>query len=437
MDNTTSNDKNVLSGDSGSERTASYPSKEKVYSKHMIRNKSAATNYIKDGRSAFFSCLGMGLLVLAINILVLYFFDGNLWSLYWTNMGFVIIRPIFNHFNGQVFEVINVATGESWEDSHWLRGILIGLAVLGVVTWGLFSLADVIFPPYTFMKNFILIAAAAFVSGYFVLQQFRMAFLGLKMWRAGKRTLKDLELPFLGDEIRKLTDKFATNTIRIIAGAVIICLLAVIIQYAQVLILTPKIRSSLDTLEVYRSAEGALPFSDEVIKNAKGEFKDFSTEYKTFYEGDIEHNGIKGHYEQRVSYEYNFKEKKWKAELGGAGYDITELTDANVSGVFTADGCTDNVYNTKDMSFALDIKSLTTTEANGTFTVRNATEQTYSSKWSGTVTHKNGCFYVTGKLSVPRKQFFDAGYTAFNFIYHISEDAVTVTDDYSGVLHRQ
>ena len=99
-------------------------------------------------------------------------------------MGFGIIRPIFNHFNGQVFEVVNVATGESWEDSHWLRGILIGLAVLGVVTWGLFSLADVIFPPYTFMKNFILIAAAAFVSGYFVLQQFRMAFLGLKMWRA-------------------------------------------------------------------------------------------------------------------------------------------------------------------------------------------------------------------------------------------------------------
>ena len=167
------------------------------------------------------------------------------------------------------------------------------------------------------------------------------------------------------------------------------------------------------------------------------EFKDFSTEYKTFYEGDIEHNGIKGHYEQRASYEYNFKEKKWTTSLGGASYSITSLTEANVSGVFSGDGCTDNVYNTKDMSFTLDIKSLTTTEANGTFTVRNATEQTYSSKWSGTVNHENGCFYVTGKLSVPRRQFFDAGYTAFNFIYHISEDAVTVTDDYSGVLHRQ
>ncbi len=436
MSNKKSNDKNISWAEPTFEEATGNPTERKP-SQRPTRNEKAAKEYIKDGRNTFFISLGFGLLVLAINIIVLYLFDGDLWSLYWTNMGFVIIRPIFKFFNNQVFEVTNIATGESWEDSHWLLGIIIGAAVLGVSTWALFSLADFIFPPYTFMKNFILIAAAAFVSGYFVLQQFRMAFLGLKLWKAGKKTLKDPEAPFVGDVADSFFEKYATNTIRIIVGAVVVCLLAVIIQYAQVLILTPKIRSSLDTIEVYRSAEGALPFSDEVIKNAKGEFKEFSTEYQTVYEGDLEHNGIKGHYEQRVSYGYNFKEKKWTTALGGASYSVTSLTDANVSGVFTGDGCTDYVYDTKDMSFTLDIKSLTLSEANGTFTVRNATEQTYSAKWNGTVTHDNGCFYVTGKLSVPRRQFFDAGYSDFSFTYHISEDAVTVTGDYSGVLYRQ
>ena len=165
-----------------------------------------------------------------------------------------------------------------------------------------------------------------------------------------------------------------------------------------------------------------------------GEFSDFSTEYETEYEADLEYNGVKGHYEQNVVYEYNFEEKKWTSFVGG--YSIS-LTDANVSGVWSGNDCVDNVDGTENMTFVLDIKSLTPQSANGTFTVSNATGQTYSSKWSGTVTFENGCLYVTGTLSNPRNMFFGIGRDSFNFTYYIMDGTVTVTDDYFGTLERQ
>lgn len=402
--------------------------------RRLLPHEASGKHYKKEGLKSFFSCIFLAFGILLINIALLIIFKWNFWALYFANIGFIIIRPLFNHFNQKIVIVTNLRSGQSWEETQGLKGIIIALVIINIITYLWISIAKVIFPPYAFMEDFILIAASAFVSGRYIIQFIRQAFLNLKIHKAGKALMKDPTAPRVKDVIKQLEDTYSKHSFIYLAVAIGLCILAILAQYCQVWVLTPGIENSLDKVALYQSQENALPFSKDAIHNSKGEFSKFSTEYTTDFHENLEYMGVAGEYNQNVVYKYNHKNKCWKIKPSSPTISITSV---NISGTWSAGGCIDNLYQTDNMTFVLNISSFNSETVNGTFIIKNATDTIYTGNFSGSVAQSGKYLNATAKLEIGRKQFFDEGYTELTFYYDIQDGTIALFGDYTGVLNRQ
>ena len=378
-------------------------------------------------------------IILLINLLVLYLFKWNIWSLYWLNAGFIIILPIFEIFDNIHVTVMDVRSGHSWTETRGLRGVYIGIAILLVTTFIIFKVADAIFPPYNFMKTFILTVVPICVSGGFILRCLLNIHSGIISVRAGRAQLNDPNAPQAHEVLKPYIEKHKSIYKKAILGVAIICILAVIVQYTQVLIFTPKIRNELDTLTIYRESENALPYSDDAILQGKenGEFSDFCTIFETSVSEDLKLRGITGQYTQTIQYQYDYKTEKWGATVDTPSVAIKT---ANVSGEWApVDGttCTDYAGNAKDFKIKLKITSMTTEKVQGTIFFFSGDTQIFESGFEGAVAIKQSDLYTTATMSKGYAIFFDEGHRELIFAYQAFDDSIVITGDFAGHLKRQ
>lgn len=402
-------------------------------------NEQSGKHFIKEGVKASLLNLLYAAIVIGINLIVLHYFKNDIWSLYWLNAGFIIILPIFGHFNGIEVEVWNVRTGQTWTETQGCRGIVIGVIVLLVITWLIFSLADAIFPPYNYMTDFILYAVPTIISGGFALNRLLDVYTGVTMSLAGRKLMKDAAAPRVQNVMEKHGALRGRISVALTIGTVAICVLALIGQYVQVLFVTPKIKKELDVVAVYHSGEDALPFSDDVLSGGRktGEFSEFSTRFKTTVEADLAVNGVTGHYVQDINCVYDFDADRW---VLNNSTPLATIRTADISGTWDVcenTVCTDNAGSAKDFAVILVVDELTTEKTSGVVRFKDGDQQIFESKFEGTVVLNGGELNATATMEKAYDVFFDEGHTELTFKYQASDDTIVLSGDYAGHLERQ
>lgn len=399
-------------------------------------NEQSGRHFMKEGIKGFFINLAVAAVVFLINFFILKIFKWNPWSLYWTNLGLVVILPIFNHFNSIEVAVYDGRTGQYLRtDTLGCRGIVIGLIVLGVITWLIFGLADFIFPPYNYMETFILIAAPTVISGGFILNRIHDMCDHVKVYLAGRRLTKDATAPRVQAVIEKNGEVRARISKITTIAAVAIFVLAFIGQYVQVFFVTQKSHATLDTLAVYRTVEGALPLPDKALTDLDGEFSEFSTRFATSAKGDLTYHGVTGHYIAYISYHYDVGEGRWSASH--SSIDVTNITAADVKGTWSSTLCQDNAKGRKNFGIVLEVAEMTTEKVRGTIRFKEGDAQIHESAFEGTVVTENGFLAAEATMENPYAVFFDDGYSALSFKYQIVDDSFAFTGDFQGVLEKE
>ena len=416
-------------------RQGSYPPSGRDPRKRPLTpNEQSGRHFMKDGVKGFFIGLALAAVVLLVNFFILKYFKWDLWSLYWTNLGLVIILPFFSYFNSIQVEMWNVRTGDTWTETQGCRGIVIGLVVLGVITWLIFGLADFIFPQYGYMETFILVAVPTAISGNFILNRIHDMCDSVKVFFAGKRLAKDAAAPRVQEVIEKNGEVRARISKITTIAAVAIFVLAFVGQYVQVLFVSVKGRATLDTLALYRAAEDALPLPDEALTDLEGEFSDFSSRFTTSAEGDLTYNGVTGHYLSYIGCRYDVGEGRWEASVSNS---VINITAADVKGTWSSAMCVDNADSKKDFGIVLEVAEMTTEKVRGTIRFKSGDTQIHESTFEGTVTATDEFLVAEATMKTAYAMFFDAGYTALSFKYQVVDDSFSFTGDYQGVLEKE
>lgn len=400
-------------------------------------NEQSGRHFIKEGtKTALFNLL-FAAVVAAINLIVFHYFDRDIWSLYWLNAGFIIILPLFSHFNGIEVEVWEVNTGRTWTETQGCRGIVIGVIVLLVVTWLVFGLAEIIFPPYNYMTNFILYAVPTIISGGYVLKRLLDVYTSAVMMLAGRKLMKDASAPRVQTVMEKHGELRSRISHWLTIGTVAVCVLAFVGQYVQVLFVTPKIRGQLDTAAVYRTCEKALPFADEALTDLDGEYSEFSTRFATKTEADLTYGGVTGHYVAELVYHYGHETDAWRVSQS---VSVMSITAADVKGTWSSDNCQDHAAGAEAFGITLEIAEMTTEKVSGVIRFMSSDKQIHESKFEGTVTVSGGNLVANATMKTAYNVFFDAGYTELNFKYQIADGSFVFdgeNGDYNGYLEKQ
>lgn len=404
-----------------------------------LPNEQSGRHFIKEGIKTCLLSLLYIAIVVAINILVLRHFKWNIWSLYWLNAGFIIILPIFRHFDGIEVQVTELNSGRQWTETQGLRGIIIGVVVLLVVTLLVVGLIDTIFPPYSYMGHFFLLIVPAFVSGGHIFKRSMDVYAGVTMIIAGRRLVKDANAPRVQAVMDVNAEKCGKISLIATLSMIAICVLAIVVQYLQVLFVTPMIRKKLDVLTVYRQSEDNIPYSDDVILQSRddGEFSKFSTEFETAVSETLDINGVNGQYDQSIHYRYNYKEKKWEVNEGSPQVVINT---ANISGTWAPSGdslCTDNDAGAENFKVTLDIAELTTEKTRGTVRFFSGEELIFESTFTGDVTVEDGTLITTATMSKGYNVFFDVGCTELTFKYQAFNESIVLSGYFEGYLMRK
>ncbi len=420
------------------------PDEKKPRENAPRKSRKSAADYVSAdecvsmGKGMLKSGILSAIALLALNLIVFFWFDKSWFALYVMNAGFFVVRPFFKFFDKFAVEVTDLKTGERWIETKGFWGIVVGLAVLSLITVILRSWASELFPSFGFIHDGIYVAGSLWVSGRYILRNIRNAIFGARIFKAGKNALKDPAAPSADYEVDRLAGLFFRNSVIMIVVSVLLCGLTVFAQYVHLWILAPRLEKELDILAAYSECEDVLPFSVDTIKDAKGEFAFYSTRYNNVsFDEEIEQNGTLVHYTQGVDFEYDYANKKWVVVSAGYTIDVKSL---NVSGVFSVDGVYDCIDEIENASFVLQIDSLNTETAVGTLTVKNGDQIVYTSPFSSTeVLVDDGIVSVTAILDTMRNDFFGMGfgYNELSFTYSVADDTVVTAAHYEATLTRE
>ena len=399
-------------------------------------------SFIKELKTARLITIIKTIIILALFVGIGFFVTESILVTLILLAAFIIVKKFVKIGSSIVYEEYNQFTGGFELADFGFLGFLIGIVAVYAALIGVQALNDILFPPYFFVMQFIIVSC-------------------LFVWLIGP-VLKDIcfiiessimiknppksETFFLSEYLKAgNVGKFKKIVSRIKTIAVCAIILgALLVQTVQYFVESPKLLAKLGRSAAYTEyAEEnlAIKIPEEEFENPdKREYKRFNAKCIDTYIFDSNNGGMETQNTVIVTYDY---QDKWIV----ADYNIeTEVTSVNLSG--TWGGIGEDKYfieNSDQFKFTLVLDRMTESEASGHFTSvppGDNTENKFHASFTATVEQKTEfddndneqTYYVmTATADKPRGWGDD---TQIIFTYHVGTDTISVSHNYNALLNR-
>lgn len=346
---------------------------------------------------------------------------------------FFFVRPFFRRFSKHKVLYAN-DLGDYFVSSMGWFGIIVGVALLFGIIYGLGWLLDKWLPSYAFLPTLVGYILTGSIVVPPILGDIRNLILSISVLSRFKKNGIVSNNEQSREYVAKVFERQGVQDLIIILAVVAVLIIGIIAQIIQVNVASRAAKESFDPFKIpIESYVGGYILTEEDIKNSEGgEFGEFNETYTAVYN----FVAVDGEFTYKVrmtaEYKYNPYKKEWR--LGGQGESET-LIAMDVSGTWEGEGRALVLLGDNKRQLVVRFDKLTLEEAVGYYSLSDADGLIHESTFKGeVVTTEEGTFEIYAKFDDPEVSLL-VDRSSIELYYDPKTDIVS-SYDYGGEFKR-